>query len=276
MAFAKQFGRYCVTVSLLLTPCVAVAQQDEPCSQPTVTRDATLPGVCDFVLHLQSTMPNFVALQSTARYAAVKTMPSLAPADTLSATVSHVDGHDSYTELRRNGNPVSRELSTATGVWSLGEFSDQLRSVFATQNQATFGEPEVKKVNGRLVKVYPFTLLEENNHSPSVNVGTKSVLPGYRGKLSVDEQTSKPIRLTLETIALPKKFPVKSALIEIDYAETPLADGTHFSLPRTASVTLCLPHDDGCSRNVTTFSDFRKFRSSTRIISTLPAGDPKN
>jgi hypothetical protein len=252
---------------LVLATQPLLAQDVEPCASTAMRNDSTLQASCKFVLHLRETMPNFVALQSTARYAPAKTSAvRVAPQDTLTAIVTHADGHDSYTDLKRDGNPLSGEMSSLNGVWSLGEFSDQLRALFAVQNQVEFAAPETKKLGARRVKVYPFLLLAENNHSLSVQVGNKTIHPGYRGKLTIDEEKGQPLRLEFETIELPKTLPIVSASIEIAYADTPIADGSQSLLPHTATVKLCLPREDGCSSNITTFSNFRKFRSTSRVL----------
>lgn len=121
--------------------------------------------------------------------------------------------------------------------------------------------------------VFEFHVQKSNNHLYRLQaryVGGGAVVdyPGYGGELWVDKSNFQILRLVRETAEITPRFPITYVQTIVDYANSPLGDGTSFVVPTHGDTVTC-SSDEGyeCSHNVVSFTNYHKFRATTRILS---------
>lgn len=180
------------------------------------------------------------------------------------AQVRFVDGTESYADITVNGKPTDRpmfEVSQATG-----QYSSVLVAVFDPRNQPVFRFAKEENLDSRPALLYRFDVKRENNKTLwFLQSRGKVIYPGYSGKLWIDKQTGRLMRLEMESTDVPKDFAYNSKL-RVDYAEVSIGDGSKFVLPMKAHTVMCNTRSFQCAHNETTFSKFRKFAAEHRIL----------
>jgi hypothetical protein len=90
----------------------------------------------------------------------------------------------------------------------------------------------------------------------------RTVTPGYKGIVFVDQETGQIVRFTAEAVDIPADFPIQVARETLTYEYADLS-GNKFLLPAESEVRLDRGRD--MSRNVVTFTSYRKFSSDAVI-----------
>jgi hypothetical protein len=95
----------------------------------------------------------------------------------------------------------------------------------------------------------------------------------YHGRIYIDQASHEVKSLTMITDEQPKKFPIRKAAIRVDYDYVAINDHDYI-LPVSAQVVTRMS-GDLLKRNDLTFSNFRRFGSTARIVGTAAAVVPQ-
>ena len=229
-------------------------------------------GVCEYAMSLQQRMPNFICDQETARYRGENGVPR----DLITALVRYEDGNESYSEIKLNGKVAPSAVTGSAGLWSTGEFGNNLRAIFDLNNHALFEFAGENTLGGHSAWIFKYRIVKQNDPLWRLRTEDEMVAPPYEGELWVDEKTGDLLRFRAVADDIPVSFPTQSAELLTDYDKVDFADGTGFVLPAQATVATKFRREEA-TRNVLRFRNCRKFRARARIVTDLsPGGGGEN
>jgi hypothetical protein len=183
----------------------------------------------------------------------------------VAVNVTYRDGREYYSDFRVDGRPTAAtdyELSGKT--WSHGEFATMLAAIFAPSSKAGFHYSRETKLHSIPAFVFDFKVAAQNNRLYFLQSRDKIWFPDYGGSIWIDARTPSLIRLQLETAHIPD-YPIERTKAEIDYSTVPLGDGTSMVLPTSSKAVICATNVK-CSRSITKFKSWHKFRATTKMV----------
>ena len=231
--------------------------------------------LCRFALSLPRRMPNVICDLETSRHWRAY---NSAHRDVVTATVTYEDGQERYSNLKINNETAKTSSEALNSSWSMGEFASILEMLFSPLSDAQFRFSKEVKLNSAPALVFEFRVDQANNQLYYLHAfypggwGT-TLFPAYHGKIWLNKSTFQLMRMEKETADIPESFPISRATTLIDYADTPLGDGSTFVLPGKSEIETCESGEfRECAHNVVRFRNWHKFRAKTRI---LTIGDPQ-
>ncbi len=244
-------------------------------TQPTVIRnedpperegDAVIEKTRENAYNLLESLPSYTAKQLTTRFQSTTVKTNWQAMDNISIDLVYQDGKERYTNVLLNGKP-SKGKAEETGAWSTGEFGTTIRDLFSTSTQADFRPLRAtESVAGRTAVVYNFYVKQENSHW-RIHAPGESYSPAYRGTVWIDKETSRVLRIEMQSRNMPQDFPIDKVESTLDYEFVRLGTGK-FLLPVKSESLSCFRGSSNCSRNVIEFRNYRKFGSDTSITFT--------
>jgi hypothetical protein len=235
-----------------------------------VKEPAALESVCVFALTLSTKLPNVICERKTRRFWRNNHMPWR---DEVTTRVAYRDGIEYDRDIIVGGKATKvaefhRVGSTASG----GEFAAYLQQIFSPASDAKFAFKKADKLHGHPVLIFEYQVEKQNNqsyylHATFLDGPGKTYFPAYKGKLWIDKATSRLLRMEREATEMDPSFPITYASTVVDYSDVALGDGSSFVLPVTAEVLSCSKEEgQECAHNVVRFTDYHKFRATTRIL----------
>jgi hypothetical protein len=215
-------------------------------------------------LQYTANLPNFLCTE-TVRRTSGKTGKDAKPRDTLVLDVSFTGKTDRYRLRTINGKQTTKSLYEVGGFRSSGDFGNLQKLVFDPASQARFEWSGVVLLGGRRARVFAFTI--DAAHSgygldfQSFQKGARMIAE-LKGMAYLDAETNKLLRLRIEAVGMPAKWPVKRTVSTLDYGFADVG-GQQYLLPRSSDLRLYLK--DGTERNVMEFSDYRRFAGEATI-----------
>jgi hypothetical protein len=221
------------------------------------------------------TMPDYLVNQRITRSRAFGQSKNWTPYDRLSIAVSYRQGAgEDYKLLTVNGMPVTQDQSynmKLGGTISMGEYVSALKELFSPESRAEFQAVDTDTLRGRRTIVYEYVVKKEFSHQ-SLGWGSggsvmQQTIAGYRGRIWVDRETNRVLRLEDVSNDIDPGFPITAASKIIDYEWVTIVDVPHL-LPSQATVELTA-HDRGQTeqtRNQILFRGYRKFGAEVKII----------
>src|SRR5882724_1677296 len=221
------------------------------------------------------TMPDYLVKQQITRSHAYGQSKNWAVYDRLSIAVSYrqTAGED-YKLLSINGMPATQDQSYGMklgGTTSTGEYVTALSDLFKPESRAEFSMVDTDTLRGRRTVVYEYEVKKEFSHE-SLGWGERGVITlqtiaGYRGRIWVDRENSRVLRLEDISTEIDPGFPITAASKVIDYEWVTINQQPHL-LPSRALVELT---DRGHgqiiqTRNDILFRGYRKFGTEVKII----------
>jgi hypothetical protein len=193
--------------------------------------------------------------------------------DTLTVRLCYF-GHKEATAAWRRGRPPSSTICTC-GALTTGEFGSRLVAIFIPESKAAFEWKGWTHLRGRRAAVLRYRIAKENSlfriQFGTVPVGPNSIVVGYRGEVSIDEETYRVLRLTAEA-EIPVGFPISGSTSVIDYGFAEVG-GHQFLVPvRAESTTLKGRYK---AENDVEFREYRKFQSEATISFDSPDENEK-
>jgi hypothetical protein len=252
-------------------PAIDVESYCSALGTTTVSPEA-LARVCKFALTLPRKLPNIICQRQTRR---IWRTNGIDYRDLVVSKVAFFDNieHDSdIIETDANGQVHQSEVGSSL---SGGEFSADLQEIFSPSTDASFKFVGTVSLRSTPALVFQFHVDRDNNHlyelhAHYLNGGEIMDFPGYRGEIWLDKSTLQLLRLVRQTSETAPNFPIAHVDNVIDYANTPLGDGTSFVVPTHADMISCSTDEgDQCSHNMVNFVDYHKFGATTKIL----AGD---
>ena len=220
------------------------------------------------------TMPDYLVKQQITRSHAFGQTKNWTPYDRLSIAVSYrqTAGED-YKLLSINGMPATEDQSynmKLGGTISTGEYVSALTSIFKPESQTEFQAVDTDTLRGRRTIIYEYTVKRENSRQ-SLGWGEggsmmRETVSGYRGRIWVDRENYRVLRLEDISTEIEPGFPITAASKVIDYDWVTITDQPHL-LPSRAIVELTA-HDRGQTeqtKNDILFRGYRKFGAEVLI-----------
>ena len=216
--------------------------------------------------NLLESLPNYTAKQLTTRFQSTTVKTNWQAMDNISIDLVYQEGKERYTNVLLNGKP-SKGKAEETGAWSTGEFGTTIRDLFSTSTQADFRPLRATEtIAGRTAVVYNFYVKQENSHW-RIHAPAESYSPAYRGTVWIDKETSRVLRIEMQSRNMPQEFPIDKVESTLDYEFVRLGTGK-FLLPVKSESLSCFRGSSNCSRNVIEFRNYRKFGSESSITFT--------
>jgi hypothetical protein len=219
-------------------------------------------------------MPDFIVKQLITRSYARGKFINWRVADHLSIAVSYrASAGEEYKLLSVNGQPPAVEAKQGGsyeqvgGTSSTGEYVSMLAALFKEETKAVFQVVDTDTLRNARAVVYEFSVKKENSKL-SIKAGNeRAVITGYRGRLWLDRETYRALRVEIISTEIPTDFPVTAASSMIDYDWVTINE-RRYLLPFAAEIKLTNGTGDQSihSRNEIRFRGYQKFGAEVKII----------
>lgn len=231
-------------------------------------------------------MPDFVVKQQVQRSAAYAGTNNFRNLDRLIVAVSYRStGEEDYKVLSVNGvlqeNPKSKSSYSETGgTSSTGEFVKVLDTIFKRDSETKFEVVDTDLVNQRKTIVYDYSIEKDKAKQQITSFGyyEESTVTGMKGRIWIDREDFRVLRVESSATDIPENFPIRSAKRVIDYNWITLS-GEKYLLPAQSDVRLTSRYQTKIyeTRNVIRFKDYQKFGTDVIILDddTAPTEEEK-
>jgi hypothetical protein len=220
-------------------------------------------------------MPDYIVKQQIARSHAFGQSKNWAVYDRLSIAVSYrQSAGEDYKLLSVNGMPATGDQSYGMklgGTISTGEYVTALSDLFKPESRADFNMVDTDTLRGRRTIIYEYEVKKEFSHQ-SLGWGEhgsieQQTISGYRGRIWVDRETNRVLRLEDISTEIDPGFPITAASKLIDYEWVTINEQEHL-LPSRAVVELTdrVRGQTDQTRNEILFRGYRKFGAEVKII----------
>ena len=250
-----------------LAPSVGAAGVDSAAAVPDyipVQEDPIIVKAKEAAAAFVGVLPNFFCRQLTTRYESDRPKDGWQAIDTISADLAYENGHESYTNLKVGNKAQKGSMEDVGGSWSTGEFASLLDDLFDPGTAATFRKSGQDTISGRSATTFKFEVTREHSHWRIIMAG-QLYYPAFRGTVWIDRETSRVLRLEMESRNMPLLFPLAKVEEAIDYDFVRLATPQPFLLPTVSEVLSCQQGSSHCSRNRIEFRNYRKFGAESGI-----------
>ncbi len=233
----------------------------------TKSREATLAAVDE--------MPDFVVKQMIQRSEAFAGTSNFRNRDRLIVAVSYrSEGREEYRILSLNGVVQDNAKPKGTysevgGTSSTGEFVTVLATIFKPESETKFEVIDTDLIRGRRAVVYGFEIAKDKAKQQITAAGSfnSSTLSGMKGKIWIDRENFRVLRVESAATEIPEDFPIRAASRTIDYDWVTISD-TRFLLPLMSDVRLTFRENRQLyeTRNLIRFREYQKFGSDVKIL----------
>jgi len=220
-------------------------------------------------------MPDFVVKQQIQRSAAYAGTNNFRNLDRLVVAVSYrASGKEEYKVLSVNGvlqnNPQSKGSYEETGgTSSTGEFVTVLAKIFKTDSDTKFEIADTDLIRGRRAVVFYYSIEREKARQMLVASGTfnDSTITGMKGKIWIDRESFRVLKIESEATEIPESFPIRSAKRVIDYDWVTI-EKEKYLLPLLSDVRLVFRESKQVyeSKNLIRFKEYQKYGSEVKIL----------
>lgn len=224
-------------------------------------------------------MPDFVVKQMIQRGDAFAGTNNFRNRDRLVVAVSYrspdadgAQGAEEYRVLSVNGvqqaaPQVKGSYEEVGGTSSTGEFVTVLATIFKPENETKFESIDTDVIRGRRAVLYNFEIKKDKSPQQIGVAGYGSTVSGMKGKIWIDRENSRVLRVESSATGIPEDFPVQAANRTIDYDWVTIADEKYL-LPSLSDVRLTSRYGRQMyeTRNVIRFKEYQKYGSEVRIL----------
>ncbi|MCS7044041.1 MAG: hypothetical protein NZR01_14740 [Bryobacteraceae bacterium] len=230
----------------------------EPEADPEIVRARAA------LAEMEAAMPDFLVDQVTTRYASFNNEASWNLVDRIEAELAWVGGKEEYRNVRLNGKPLPGGPET-TGAWSTGEFLTTAADILSPATRAAFVRLGRETVSGRPAVLFEFSIRPEDSHWTLVAPSGERLKPAQKGRLWIDEQTGRVLRIEQRAVSLPVSFPQDKAECTVEFAPVNIG-GASLLMPARAETRGCERGTVNCSKNEIVFRNYRRFRAESTIV----------
>jgi hypothetical protein len=224
-------------------------------------------------LEITETMPDFVVKQLITRSHALGRTRNWTVGDHLTVAVSyHVKNGEQYKLLAINGISTGKDegqnsYEDVGGTSSTGEFVSMLKYLFADETKAKFKMVDTDTVRDNRAIIYEYEVEKENSKQRIVYNKSQETIVGYKGRVWIDRESSRVLRIESICTEIPPDFPVTAASKTVDYDWVKISEKKYL-LPSNASVEMTAKPRDQIyqSRNEIRFRNYQKYGSEVKII----------
>jgi hypothetical protein len=226
-------------------------------------------------------MPDFVVKQLITRARALGETKNWHVLDHLTVAVSYreSEGGERYKLLAVDGVPTAsaeaRERGNyeqESGASSTGEFVSMLKELFSDEAKTKFQAVDTDTIRERRAIIYEYEVKLDNSQQTLSFKSARDAQPliarvGSRGRVWVDRENFRVLRLENIATDIPAGFPITAALNMIDYDWVTIA-GKQYLLPARAEVELTSIGERQVfqARNEIRFRNYQKFGAEVTII----------
>jgi hypothetical protein len=233
-------------------------------------------------------MPDFIVKQQITRSRALNNTNNWTTLDRLTIAVSYrASAGEEYKLLAVNGLPPGTEMKEGGsyeqigGTSSTGEYVSMLAALFSDVTRAEFKPVDTDTLRGKRTIVYEFEVLQKNSKLSIKATGERTVITGYRGRIWVDRETFRVLRIEEISTSIPEDFPVTAASSLIDYDWVTIND-RQYLLPSSAEIKLSarlgertyqtgngatrVSNETIQTRNLIRFRNYQKYGAEVKII----------
>ena len=214
-------------------------------------------------------MPDFVVKQQIQRAIGFAGTGSFRTQDRLVVGVSYrSSGEENYRLLAVNGaiqqNAESKSsYEEAGGSSSTGEFVTMLAQIFKPESDAEFTPLQTDVIRGRNTVIFEFSVARDKAKQMIISKGavaSDSTITGMKGRLWIDREAFRVLKLESEATEIPEGFPITAARRVIDYDWQTIAE-ERYLLPLLSDVRLTVRESGKLyeTRNVIRFTNYQKF-----------------
>lgn len=233
----------------------------------TKTRENTLAAVDE--------MPDFVVKQQIQRSAAYAGTNNFRNLDRLVVAVSYrASGQEDYKVLSINGvlqtNSTSKQSYEETGgTSSTGEFVTVLAIIFKPESETKFEIVDTDTIRNRRAVVFDYSITRDKAKQVVTSAGytEETAITGMAGKVWIDRDNFRVLRVESNATELPETFPIRSAKRVIDYDWVTINDEKYL-LPSLSDVRLTFRQKTDVfeTRNLIRFKEYQKFGTEVKIL----------
>jgi hypothetical protein len=223
-------------------------------------------------------MPDFVVKEQIIRSYAQGTTKKWNVSDRLTLAVSYRAGEgEQYRLLAVNGLPLtdasdaSGGLERVGGATSTGEYVSRLTMLFLEESKTKFKMVDTDTLRGRRTIVYEYEIERPNSRAVLTfgkgEADEQQTGVGDRGRVWIDRETNRVLRLESISTEIPRDFPIREASRTIDYEWVSIAE-RQYLLPSRAIVELSAIIKERLieSRNDVRFRNYQKYGTEIKII----------
>lgn len=220
-------------------------------------------------------MPDFVVKQLVARSAAYAGTNNFRNLDRLVVAVSYRStGQEEYRVLSRNGILEVDMKSKQTyeevgGTSSTGEFVTVLAKIFKPESATKFELVDSDTLRARRALVFGYQI-ERDKAQQRITASahlTATAITGMTGKIWIDRENFRVLRIESAATEIPEDFPIRSANRTIDYDWVTISSEKYL-LPSISDVRLTSRENRQVfeTRNVIRFKEYQKYGSEVKIL----------
>jgi hypothetical protein len=142
-----------------------------------------------------------------------------------------------------------------------------LAALFKEETHAAFQMVDTDTLRGRRAVVFEFSVKKENSKLSIKANGDRSVITAYHGRIWLDRETYRALRIETISTDIPPDFPITAASSTIDYDWATINE-KRYLLPSAAQVELTIGSGEQAihSRNEIRFRGYQKFGAEVKII----------
>jgi hypothetical protein len=220
-------------------------------------------------------MPDFVVKQQIARSYAYAGTNNFRSSDKLIVAVSYRStGQEEYKLLSKNGilqqNPQSKQTyEEVGGTSSTGEFVTVLAKIFKPESETKFELVDTDLINKRPALVFDYSITRDKAQQVVSSVDTikSTAITGMQGRIWVDREKFRVLRVESNATELPTDFPIRTAKRMIDYDWVKISD-EEYLLPILSDVRLTFRQGSQAfeSRNLIRFRNYQKYGTEIIIL----------
>ena len=216
-------------------------------------------------LRFTEALPNFICQQTVTRKASGDYGRRWRTRDVIQAEIILVDGKEDYRNFRVNDRPASISDAEASGSWSTGEFAQILRNVLHPRVQAEFSPAGPSVVRGRETVQYDYKIHKDNSHW-FLEFGETTYRPAYEGRIWIDEQNARVMRVEMVALNLPRSIPASSVEQDLEYDWVDIGAEQHL-LPAVSANLMCASGRDEnlCTLNEISFTEYNRFGAESAM-----------
>lgn len=220
-------------------------------------------------------MPDFVVKQDIVRSAAYAGTNNFRNLDKLIVAVSYrASGFEEYKVLSVNGVLQNQDSSKQSyeqvgGTSSTGEFVTVLALIFKPESETRFEIVDTDTIRERRALVFDYSIALEKAKQRITASGyiSDSTLSGMKGRIWIDRENYRILRVESEATEIPSNFPIRTATRTIDYSWVMISDQKYL-LPLVSDVRLTFRETREVfeTRNLIRFKNYQKYGTEITIL----------
>lgn len=230
-------------------------------------------------------MPDFVVKQRITRSAAYAGTGNWRQYSSLVIAVSYsTEKGEQYQVLVLDGARVNAEKGSnyggLTGATTAGEFVENLQKLFMPESRTKFEVSETDVIGTRPALVFSYQINIENNKGGGVtyrDVLTQTSPAGEVGKIWVDRETFRILRIEFQLTDIDRGFPITAFQSSTDYDWAKIGD-ENYLLPSRSDAKFTVRESNSVMterRNVILFRSYQKYGSEIRVLDEDVAPTPE-